>query len=123
MRHLTSRKRAAGMGASGTGTQRHWSMMVSSIGLLVLLPAFIFTVGPMIGEPHARVVSHFAQPFPAIVSALTIWVGFSHFRTGAQTMIEDYTRGMARKVTIIAVTCLSYAAAFTGIYAIARMAL
>ena len=38
-------------------------------------------------------------------------------------MIEDYTRGMARKVAIIAVTCLSYAAAFTGIYAIARMAL
>ncbi|MFY0692363.1 MAG: succinate dehydrogenase, hydrophobic membrane anchor protein [Paracoccaceae bacterium] len=123
MAYLTDRKRAAGMGSAKSGTEHHWHMIVSSVALAILAPLFIFTFGPMLGEPHDQVVAYFARPFPAIVAALTIVVGFLHFKNGVQVLIEDYVQGMMREVLIIATICLSYAAAGTGLFAIARIAL
>ncbi|MEO1537037.1 MAG: succinate dehydrogenase, hydrophobic membrane anchor protein [Pseudomonadota bacterium] len=123
MSYLTDLKRAVGAGSAREGTMRHWSMTKSSVALLMLTPLFIFTFGPMLGEPHAEVVAYFSRPFPAIVAGLMIVVGFMHFKTGIQMVIEDYMHGLAREYTIIATTCLSYAAAATGIYALARLAL
>jgi succinate dehydrogenase / fumarate reductase membrane anchor subunit len=77
----------------------------------------------MLGRPHAEVVAYFSRPFPAIVAALTLVVGFMHFKGGVQVMIEDYFKGLTRKILIIAMICLSYAAAATGLFAIARIAL
>ncbi len=123
MAYLTERKRAAGLGSAKDGTHHFWEMKVSSVGLLLLVPFFVFTVGPMLGQPHDVVVAHFARPFPAIVTGLTIAVGLMHFKNGAQVMIEDYAGGIARKALIIGVTCLCYAMAATGLFAIARIAL
>ncbi|MEO0655024.1 MAG: succinate dehydrogenase, hydrophobic membrane anchor protein [Pseudomonadota bacterium] len=123
MAFVTDRKRASGLGSAKEGAHHHWNMIVSSVGLLVLTPLFIFTFGPMLGEPHADVVAYFARPFPAIVAGLMLLVGFMHFKNGVQVLIEDYTHGMTRKALIIATVCLSYAAAATGLFAIARIAL
>lgn len=123
MRYLTDRKRAVGMGAAKTGTQHFWAMKVSSAALVILIPLFLFTFAPMLGAPHAEVVAYFARPFPAIVAALTIVVGFMHFKDGVQVLIEDYVHGVMQKVLIVAMICLSYAAAATGVFAIAKIAL
>lgn len=123
MSFLTDRKRAVGLGSAKTGTGHFWAMKVSSVALLVLVPLFVFMVGPMLGKPHAEVIAYFSRPFPAIVCALTMIVGFKHFADGAQVLIEDYVHGLAQKVLIIGVICLSYAAAATGLFAIARIAL
>lgn len=123
MAFLTDRKRATGLGSAKQGTEHFWNMTVSSVGLAILVPLFVFTFGPMLGAPHDEVVAYFARPFPAIVAALTIWVGFMHFKNGVQVLIEDYVSGLARKVLIVAMICLSYAAAATGLFAIARIAL
>ena len=123
MRYLTDRKRAVGMGAAKTGTHHFWAMKVSSVALLVLIPFFVFTFGPMLGEPHDAVIAYFARPFPAIVAALTIVVGFMHFKDGVQVLIEDYVHGLMQQVLIIAMICLSYGAAATGVFAIAKIAL
>lgn len=123
MAFLTDRKRAVGLGASKTGTEHFWSMQVSSVALLILIPLFVFTFGPMLGEPYDDVLAHFARPFPAIVTALTLVVGFTHFKNGAQVLIEDYVDGLARKIVIIGVICLSYAAMATGLFALVRLAL
>lgn len=123
MAYLTDRKRATGMGSAKTGTEHFWAMKVSAFALLLLIPLFVFTFGPMLGKPYAEVTAYFARPFPAIVAALTIGVSMMHFKNGAQTLIEDYVHGTAQKVTILLVICLSYAAAATGIFAIARLAL
>ena len=123
MRYLTDRKRATGMGSAKTGTAHFWAMKVSSFALLLLIPLFVFTYGPMLGAPHAEVVAYFARPFPAIVAALTIVVGFMHFKDGVQVLIEDYVHGTMQKVLIMSMICLSYAAAATGLFAIARIAL
>ena len=123
MAFLTDRKRADLFGAAKSGTAHFWSMTVSSVGLLILVPLFIFTFGPKLGASYEEVIACFSQPFPAIVAALTIAVGFMHFKNGVQTAIEDYAQGLTRKVLIVATICLSYAAAATGLFAIARIAL
>ncbi|MEM1130737.1 MAG: succinate dehydrogenase, hydrophobic membrane anchor protein [Pseudomonadota bacterium] len=123
MAFLTDRKRAVGLGSSKTGTEHFWNMTVSSVALLILVPLFIFTVGPAIGASHDEVVAHFARPFPAIIAALTFVVGFQHFKNGAQVMIEDYVHGLGRKIAIIAVNCISYAAMAAGLFALVRLAL
>ena len=123
MAYLTDRKRATGMGSAKSGTHHFWSMKVSSVALLFLVPMFIFTFGGILGSTYAEVTAYFARPFPAIVAALTILVGFKHFNDGAQVLIEDYVHGTMQKVMIILVTCLSYGAATVGIFAIAKLAL
>ncbi|WP_171100969.1 succinate dehydrogenase, hydrophobic membrane anchor protein [Ruegeria sp. HKCCD7255] len=123
MRYLTDRKRATGLGSAKSGTAHFWSMKVSSVALLILVPLFIFTFGPILGQPFDVVLDYYAQPFPAIVAALTLLVGFKHFAEGAQVLIEDYVHGTMEKVLIILVTCLSYGAAAAGLFAIARIAL
>ncbi len=123
MSYLTPRKRAEGRGPAHKGTAHHWSMIVSSVGLAILVPLFVLTFGRILGAPYEEVTAYFARPFPAIVAALTITVGFMHFKNGVQVMIEDYVGGLARQVLIIAMTCLSYAAAAIGLFAVARLAL
>lgn len=122
MRYLTDRKRAMGMGSAKTGTEHFWAMKLSSVALLILVPLFVFTFGTVVGEDHATVVAYFGHPVPALIAALTLIVGFEHFKSGAQVLIEDYVHGMAQKIWIIGITCLSYAAMATGLFAIAKMA-
>ncbi|MXQ09665.1 succinate dehydrogenase, hydrophobic membrane anchor protein [Alphaproteobacteria bacterium GH1-50] len=123
MAYLTDLKRAVGMGSAREGTEHHWAMTKSSVALLILTPLFVFTFGPMLGEPHDAVVAYFSRPFPAIVAALTLAVGFMHFKSGVQVLIEDYVHGLARKIAIILMICLSYGAAATALFAIAKIAL
>ena len=123
MRYLTDRKRATGLGSAKTGTAHFWAMKVSSAALLVLVPLFVCTLGPVIGESHQDVIAHFALPGPALTVALTLIVGLEHFKSGAQVLIEDYVHGTAQKIWIIAVICMSYALMATGLFAIAKMAL
>ena len=123
MRYLTDRKRATGMGSAKTGVHHFWMMKVQSVALLILMPLFSFTFGPMLGEDYSEVLDYFAQPFPAIVAALTFVVGFKPFIDGAQVMIEDYIHGTKQKITLILLTCLTYAAMATGLFAIAKIAL
>ena len=121
--HLTSRKRARGLGSAKSGTAHYWGMIQSSVGLLILVPLFIFTFGPILGSSYEEAVAYYSRPFPAIVAALTITVGWLHFKNGAQTAIEDYLRGMTRKVSIIAVTVIAYAAIAAGLFGLVSLAL
>lgn len=123
MSYLTDLKRATGTGSARDGTQRHWWMTKSSVGLLILTPLFVFTFGPMLGQPYDAVVAYFARPFPSIVAALMIVVGFMHFKNGIKMVIEDYSHGFTREALIVLTTCLSYGAAATGLFAIAKIAL
>jgi len=123
MRYLTDRKRATGWGSSKTGTEHAWAMKVSSVALLILIPLFLITVAPYTGEPYEVVVEHFKRPFPAVIAALTFAVGFMHFKDGVRVLIEDYVHGPAEQWLIIAMTCLCYAAAAFGIFAVVRLAI
>ncbi len=123
MQYLTDRKRAEGLGSAKTGTEHFWHMQISSWALIVLVPLFVFTVGPVIGEPYSVVIGTFARPWPAIITGLFLVVGMIHFRNGAQVAIEDYAGGMTRKLLIIGTICLSYGIIATGLFALASLAL
>lgn len=123
MAFMTDRKRAMGLGSAKSGTAHHWSMTISSVALLILLPLFVFTFGAALGGTYEEIVSYYSRPFPAIIAALTILVTFKHFNDGVQTLLEDYVHGLAQKVSIVLMTCVSYGAAAVGIFAIARLAL
>ncbi len=123
MAYLTDRKRVEGLGASGTGTKHHWHQIVLSAPLVVLVPLFVFTFGAVLGAPYEEVVAYYSRPVPAVIALLTLTVGWIHYAKGVQVLIEDYTGGIARKVAIVATTCLSYAAALACVYALARLAL
>ena len=123
MAYLTDHKRASGLGSAKSGTEHHWKMMVSSVALVPLILAFIFTFGAVLGRPYEEVLAYYQRPVPAAIAALTFLVGFYHFRGGVQTLIEDYVHGFARKATIIGMICLSYTAAALGVLAVLRLAL
>ena len=123
MRYLTARKRAEGKGASGTGTEHHWFMQVSAVGLALMIPVWVYIFGSTMGKPHAEVVATFARPFPAILTGLVLFVGMRHFAKGAQMMIEDYARGSAKKGLIMLAISISYAVIAVGFYALAKIAL
>lgn len=123
MRYLTDRKRAMGLGSAKSGVHHFWAMKVSSVALLILVPLFVFTFGCALGGTYEEVIAYYARPFPALVAGLTMIMGFKHFNDGAQVLIEDYVHGTAQKITMILVTCLSYAAMATGLFALAKIAL
>ncbi|WP_298860406.1 succinate dehydrogenase, hydrophobic membrane anchor protein [uncultured Sulfitobacter sp.] len=123
MAFMTDRKRAMGLGSAKSGTAHHWSMTISSVALLILLPLFVFTFGAALGGTYEEIVAYYSRPFPAIIAALTILVTFKHFNDGVQTLLEDYVHGLAQKVSIVVMTCISYGAAAVGIFAIAKLAL
>ncbi len=123
MAYLTDRKRASGLGSAKSGTEHFWSMTKSSVALLVLVPLFVFTFGRALGLPWEEAVLYYSRPFPAIVAALTILVGFVHFRQGVQVLIEDYSQGFTRKALIVLMIGVSYAAAATGLFALVRLAI
>lgn len=123
MAYMTDRKRAKGLGSANSGTGHFWTMKLSSVALLILIPLFVFTFGPALGGSYEEILAYYSRPFPAIVAALTLLVGFKHFNDGVQVMIEDYVHGLSKKVAIIVMTCISYGAAAVGVFAIARLAL
>ncbi len=123
MRYLTDRKRAEGKGAAHSGTEHHWAMTVSAVGLALALPVWLVVFGRALGQDQAGVIATFSRPFPAILTALVLVVGMRHFAKGAQIMIEDYVRGTRRKALVILTTCLCWAIAATGLFALAKIAL
>ncbi|GGH61693.1 succinate dehydrogenase, hydrophobic membrane anchor protein [Frigidibacter albus] len=123
MRYITDRKRANPKGAAHTGTEHHWFMMVSSVALAFLIPAFVIAFGRALGGSHEEVLAFFARPFIAILTGLTLVASMRHFAKGATTMIEDYAQGTTRKALIIGAISLSWAVTATGLFALAKIAL
>ncbi len=123
MRFLTDRKRAIGRGSAHAGTEHHWYMQVSAVGLAFIVPAFVFLFGSLLGAPHEQVIATLSRPFPAILSGLVLVFGLAHFRKGAQMMIEDYARKSTKKVLIILVITMTYGLTAAGLFALAKIAL
>ncbi len=123
MRYLTARKRAEGKGAAHSGTEHHWSMTLSAVGLAFMVPAWLYIFGSALGDSREEVLATFARPFPAILTALVLLVGMRHFAMGATGMIEDYARGTARKLLVIFVVSLSWLIGAVGLFALLKIAL
>jgi succinate dehydrogenase / fumarate reductase membrane anchor subunit len=98
-------------------------MTVTAVALFVLTPFFLGVIGPLLGAPHEEVIASLSRPVPAAIVAAYLVVGMHHFKLGVTTLIEDYVRGLARKIWIIAMTIVSYGIAAAGLVALAQIAL
>lgn len=123
MAYLTDRKRVTGLGSARGGTAQHWTMTVTSVALLILTPFFLGIIGSALGSDHADVVATLGKPLPALIVAAYLVVGMHHLRYGMQTLLEDYTHGLTKKVSIIVTTILSYGLAAGGLVALMQIAL
>lgn len=123
MRLLTDRKRVIGLGSAKSGTDHFWKTTMTSAALLVIVPLFIFSFGPLLGEPYEEVYARLSKPIPAAVTALMLIVGLYHFRLGVQVVIEDYMQGLARKIAIIVMACIAYGLMALGLVSLAQIAL
>lgn len=123
MRFITDRKRAQGLGSGRAGTHHHWTMMISSAALVVLVPLIVFTIGTALGRGHAEVLAFFSRPFPAIVTALSLIVVTLHCKSEAEEAIVDYVHGAKAKLLLVAVTALAYTIIAAGLFALVKLAL
>ena len=123
MAYVTDRKRVTGLGSAKSGTAHHWTMTVTSVALLILTPFFLGIIGGLLGQPQEAVVASLSRPMPALIVAAYLVVGMHHMRLGMQVLIEDYTRGLSRKLGLIATTILCYGLAAGGLVALAQIAL
>ncbi len=120
---MTDRKRVIGLGSAKSGTDHFWKTTMTAVALLVIVPMFLFSFGPLLGEPYEDVIAALSRPFPAVSTGLMLIVGFYHFRLGTQMVIEDYMQGLSRKIAIIVTACLSYGLMAFGLVSLAQIAL
>ena len=83
-------------------------MKLSSMVLVLLIPIFLITIAPIIGESREIVLAKLEQPLYALIVAVTFTVGLLHFKSGIQVLIEDYVHGSMTKVWINVTIVLSY---------------
>ena len=122
MKFATDRKRVIGLGSARSGTEHFWTMTLTSVALMVLTPLFVFTFGPLLGQPYDAVIVALGHPLRALIIALMLIVGLHHFRLGIQVVVEDYTGGLTRKGLLIAFSIISYGLMAIGLFAIAKLA-
>ena len=106
-----------------TGTSHFRAMKISSMLLVLLIPLFLFTIAPIVGEKREIILAKLEQPIYALIVALTFTVGLLHFKSGVQVLIEDYVHGSMSKVWINITIALSYLLIGLTLFALTKILL
>ncbi|MFL2757180.1 MAG: succinate dehydrogenase, hydrophobic membrane anchor protein [Paracoccaceae bacterium] len=106
-----------------TGTSHFRAMKISSMILVLLIPLFLFTIAPIVGEKREIILAKLEQPIYALIVALTFTVGLLHFKSGVQVLIEDYVHGSMSKVWINITIALSYLLIGLTLFALTKILL
>ena len=123
MAFRTDRQRVEGLGTAGHGASHWWSQRLTSLALVPLTVVFLFPFAQSLGRSFAEVRETYGHPFNAVVAILFLAVGFRHLQQGIQVVIEDYVHDKPVRVTMLLANALLCAAfAFTGIFAVAKIA-
>ena len=112
-----------GLGSAQHGSHHWLQARLTALGNLLLVGFLVVSLLRLNLGDFAAVHRWASQPMVALALILLVVSIFVHLRLGLQVLIEDYIHGTMQKVLIVAMICLSYAAAATGVFAIARLAL
>ena len=111
-----------GLGSARDGTHHWWMQRVtaiSNIPLIIFLIAFVIS---HLGASRAEMVASVANPFVAILLALTMISVLWHMRLGLQVVIEDYVHGHGTKLAaLLANSFFTAALGIAALYAILKM--
>ncbi len=123
MQYRTDRQRITGLGTAGEGVGHWWSQRLTSIGLVPLSLCFLFPFVRALGTDFETAREIYSHPFNAVVAILFFAVGFLHLQQGVQVVIEDYVHDKPTRTVLLLANVLFCAAfAFTGIFAVAKIA-
>ncbi len=120
----TPRRRARGLGASGSGTSHFWMQRVTAIANLPLAVFLLALLVALTGTGYEAARNDVANPITGLLLILLVASGAFHMRLGMQAIIEDYVHGPALKAICLAGNILfSAAVGIACIYAVLRIGL
>jgi len=115
--------RVRGLGSAKDGVHHWWLQRVTSIGNLVLMLWFVFSLVRLPSLDYSSVTLWLRQPVAAVPMLLLIVTVFWHLRLGVQVLLEDYVHGAARVVGMLALNFYVLAGAAAAIFAVLKIAL
>ncbi|HEU5138228.1 MAG TPA: succinate dehydrogenase, hydrophobic membrane anchor protein [Steroidobacteraceae bacterium] len=116
--------RVLGRGSAGDGVGHWWEQRVTAIALIPLSAWFAVSLVRRHAGKFEDMQAWLSQPWPALLALLLVVALAWHSKLGVQVVIEDYIHAKGAKTTLLVLsTFLHFAAAFTGIFAILRLAL
>ena len=111
-----------GLGSARDGTHHWWMQRVTAISNIPLIIFLIVFVISHLGASRAEMVASVANPFVAILLALTMISVLWHMRLGLQVVIEDYVHGHGTKLAaLLANSFFTAALGIAALYAILKM--
>jgi len=114
--------RVRGLGSAKSGTEHWWLQRVTAIANIPLVIFLVFFVIRHLGASRAEIVASIANPFVAILLALTFVSVLWHMRLGLQVVIEDYVHGhVAKFASLLANSFVTVLLGVAALYAILKM--
>jgi succinate dehydrogenase / fumarate reductase, membrane anchor subunit len=111
-------------GSAHGGTDHFWRQRLTGAANAVLVVGLVGIAFAVVGKPYEDIAAIIGSPFVAVLLVLLFVSATIHMRIGMQTIIEDYIRGEALKVVLLALsTFFAAAVAVTAILAIVKLAL
>lgn len=95
---------------------------VTAVALVPLTLWFVVAVLGLEAADHAAVSAWIAQPLTAVLLLLLVAALTYHSFLGTRVVIEDYTGGATRVVTLVVVRFLHVAVAVAALFAILKIA-
>ena len=114
--------RVRGLGSARSGTEHWWLQRVTAIANIPLVIFLVIFVIRHLGASRAEIVASIANPFVAILLALTFVSVLWHMRLGLQVVIEDYVHGhVAKFAALLANSFVTVLLGVAALYAILKM--
>jgi succinate dehydrogenase / fumarate reductase membrane anchor subunit len=114
--------RVRGLGSAKSGTEHWWLQRVTAISNIPLVIFLVIFVIRHLGASRAEIVASIANPFVAILLALTFVSVLWHMRLGLQVVIEDYVHGhVAKFASLLANSFVTVLLGVAALYAILKM--
>ncbi len=117
----TPMARALGLGSAKSGTEHWWMQRVTAVALVPLSLWFVIALLGLGDFGQAAVTAWIGQPLTAVLLILLVGSLAYHSFLGTQVVIEDYTGGGARVVTLLIVRFLHVAVAVAAVFAILKI--
>lgn len=116
--------RARGLGPSHHGVGHWWHQRVTALANIGLMAWLICAVICMPGWSYTEFVAWIGAPINAILMILACISVFYHAALGTQVVAEDYVHSAGlRRVTILAMQFVFFAAAVACIFSVLKIAL
>jgi len=110
-----------GLGSAKGGTEHWWVQRISAIALVPLGLWLIVALAGLPAFDYGSVTTWVAGPLNSILLILLILTMTYHSYLGVQVVVEDYVRGAAKTVTLIASSLAHLFLGCAGIYCVLRI--